>query len=227
MDLDFDIFEEFENNIFQRFSSIILFVYLYYSLSYYFISDTKINKPHIFFILILLILHLIHIITLKILHKNNLVTYSWILAIVPLVFYLLYTKYKERMNINNKLKEEQMMTKLRNQLNIQEENFMRNANPQMPNKPPQEQYPSQYQQNIPQQQPMKEQYPPQYQQNIPPQQPMVNQLDESRNMENLQQNRGTRINLNQQQNPNQLSERIDQPFEMMGVDPYFSGISNF
>ena len=69
MNLNFDIFEEFESNIFQRFSSIILFVYLYYSLSYYFITDDEINKPHIFFILILLILHLIHIICLNIMIK--------------------------------------------------------------------------------------------------------------------------------------------------------------
>jgi hypothetical protein len=90
----------------------------------------------------------------------------------------------------------------------------------MPNKPPQEQY---GQQNPNQQQIMPQQQPRQVQQ----QQPMVHQLDDSRNLENLQQNRGARININQQQNPNQLSERIDQPSQLMGMDPYFSGISNF
>ena len=219
MNLDFDIFEEFENNIFQRFSSIILFVYLYYSLSYYFITDDKINKPHIFFILILLILHLIHIICLKILHKNDLITYSWILAMAPLVVFLLYTKYKERVNSYQKKKEAEMMQKLRNQMNLPDgqQPFMRNANPQMPQKQPLQQS---GQQN-PRQQPI-----------IPQQQPreikpIVNQLDESRNLENLQQNRNARVNLNQQQNPNQISERINQPAELMGMDPYFNGISNF
>ena len=218
MNIDFDIFEEFENNIFQRFSSIILFVYLYYSLSYYFITDDKINKPHIFFILILVILHLIHIICLKILHKNDLITYSWILAMAPLVVFLLYTKYKERVNSYQKKKEEEMMQKLRNQMNLPDgQPFMRNANPQMPQKQPLQQS---GQQN-PRQQPI-----------IPQQQPreikpIVNQLDESRNLENLQQNRNARVNLNQQQNPNQISERIDQPAELMGMDPYFNGISNF
>lgn len=218
MNIDFDIFEEFENNIFQRFSSIILFVYLYYSLSYYFITDDKINKPHIFFILILLILHLIHIICLKILHKNDLITYSWILAMAPLVVFLLYTKYKERVNLHQKKKEAEMMQKLRNQMNLPDgQPFMRNANPQMPQKQPLQQS---GQQN-PRQQPI-----------IPQQQPreikpMVNQLDESRNLENLQQNRNARVNLNQQQNPNQVSERIDQPADLMGMDPYFNGISNF
>ena len=217
MNLDFDIFEEFESNIFQRFSSIILFVYLYYSLSYYFITEDKINKPHIFFILILIILHLIHIICLKILHKNELVTYSWLLAITPLVLYLLYTKYRERVLINQKKKEQEMMLKLRNQMNLPGQNFMRNANPQMPNKPPQQQF---GQQN-PNQQPIMPQQQPRAVQ------PMVNQLDDSRNMENLQQNRYSRMNLKQQQNPNQLSERIDQPTQLMGMDPYFNGLSNF
>lgn len=218
MNLDFDIFEEFESNVFQRFSSIILFVYLYYSLSYYFITEDKINKPHIFFILILIILHLIHIICLKILHKNELVTYSWILAMAPLVLYLLYTKYKERVLINQKKKEQQMMQKLRNQMNLPDgQPFMRNANPQMPNKPPQQQF---GQQNPNQQSIMPQQQPR-------PVLPMVNRLDESRNMENLQQNRASRMNLNQQQNPNQLSERIDQPTQLMGMDPYFNGLSNF
>ena len=95
--------------------------------------------------------------------------------------------------------------------------FMRNANPQMPNKPPQQQI---GQQN-PRQQPVMPQQQPR------PVLPMVNRLDESRNMENLQQNRASRMNLNQQQNPNQLSERIDQPTQLMGMDPYFNGISNF
>ena len=221
MNLNFDIFEEFESNIFQRFSSIILFVYLYYSLSYYFITDDEINKPHIFFILILLILHLIHIICLKILHKNNLVSYSWLLAMAPLVLYLLYTKYKERVLINQKKKEQQMMQKLRNQMNLPDgQFFMRNINPQMPNKQPQQQY---GQQN-PNQQPI---MPQQQSRQIQLQQPMTHQLDESRNLENLQQNRSARMNLNQQQNPNQLSERIDQPTQLMGVDPYFNGLSNF
>lgn len=222
MNLNFDIFEEFESNIFQRFSSIILFVYLYYSLSYYFITDDEINKPHIFFILILLILHLIHIICLKILHKNNLVSYSWLLAMAPLVLYLLYTKYKERVLINQKKKEQQMMQKLRNQMNLPDgQFFMRNINPQMPNKQPQQQY---GQQN-PNQQPI---MPQQQSRQIQLQQPMTHQLDESRNLENLQQNRVNRINLNQQENPNQISERIDQPTEeLMGMDPYFNGLSNF
>ena len=167
---------------------------------------------------------------MKILHKNDLITYSWILAIAPLVFYLLYIKYKERVNINQKLKEQEMMKKLREQMNIPEnEGFMRNANPQMPMKPPQEQYGQQnpnQQQMMPQQQP-RQVMPQQQPRQVMAQEPMVNQLDESRNMENLQQNRGARINLNQQQNPNQISERIDQPSELMGMDPYFSGISNF
>lgn len=218
MNIDFDIFEEFENNIFQRFSSIILFVYLYYSLSYYFITDDKINKPHIFFILILLILHLIHIICLKILHKNDLITYSWILAMAPLVVFLLYTKYKERVNLYQKKKEAEMMQKLRNQMNLPDgQPFMRNANPQMPQKQPLQQS---GQQNPRQQPIMPQQQPREIK-------PMVNQLDESRNLENLQQNRNARVNLNQQQNPNQISERIDQPAELMGMDPYFNGISNF
>lgn len=218
MNLNFDIFEEFENNIFQRFSSIILFVYLYYSLSYYFITDDKINKPHIFFILILLILHLIHIICLKILHKNNLITYSWILAMAPLVLYLLYIKYKERVNLYQINKEEEMMQKLRNQMNLFDgQPFMRNANPQMPQKQPLQQF---GQQNPIQQPIMPQQQPREIK-------PIVNQLDESRNLENLQQNRNARVNLNQQQNSNQISERIDQSAELMGMDPYFNGISNF
>jgi hypothetical protein len=209
-----DIFEDIENDFFQRFSSILLFIYLYYSLSYYFLLDDQINKPHIIYILILLIFHLIHIILLKILHNNNLISYSWIFAMIPLIIYLFYTKYMERILLNKQKIKEEMFIQIKKEMQNKQLNFLRNVNSQMPNQPPQ--YPQQHQ---PQQH--HQQQPPQYQQNQPNQpnqQNMVRHLDNSRNLENLQQNRGAIMQLNQQKNPNQLSA---QPIQQMGVDPYF------
>jgi len=226
--MDLNIFEEYEDNIFLRFSSILLFIYIYYSLSYYFLSEKVIKKPHIFFIILLLFLHLIHIIILKILYINELEIYAWIFAMAPLVLYLLYSKYKDIVKKKEQIKEAKMMEKIKKQMQIpDEQQFMRNANPQMPSKPQMQQYPQQnpnQQQYIPQQQPrMIEQE---------PQQQNYNQILEQihgndRNMQNIQQNTQIRNTMSQFQDSNQVSEKVvmNTGFDLSGSDPYFNNMS--
>lgn len=224
-DFDFNIFEEYEDNVFLRFSSILLFVYIYYSLSYYFLTDKVINKPHIFFVILLLFLHLIHILLLKFLYINDLQIYAWIAAIAPLVFYLLYSKYKEIVKKKEIEKEQKMMAKIKKQMEIPDNQpFMRNTAPQMPNKQPSQQYPQQnpnQQQTMPQQQPRKIQ---QYDM------PIVNEMTgNSRTIQNMQQNTQIRSSMSQFQDSNQVSEKVEMNtgFNLNGDDPYFSGISGF
>lgn len=223
MDFDFNIFEEYEENIFLRFSSILLFIYIYYSLSYYFLTDKVIQKPHIFFVILLLFLHLVHVLVLKFLYINNLQTYAWIAAMAPLVFYLLYSKYSEIVKKRELKKEKMMMEKIKKQMQIPDEQpFMRNTAPQMPSKPQMEQYPQQnpqQQQYIPQQQPRQIQ---QYDM------PIVNEMTgNSRTLQNIQQNQQIRTSMSQFQDSNQISERVEMNtgFNLNGDDPYFSGIS--
>lgn len=223
MDFDFNIFEEYEENVFLRFSSILLFIYIYYSLSYYFLTDKVIQKPHIFFVILLLFLHLVHILVLKFLYINNLQTYAWIAAMAPLVFYLLYSKYSEIVKKRELKKEKMMMEKIKKQMQIPDDQpFMRNTAPQMPSKPQMEQYPQQnpqQQQYIPQQQPRQIQ---QYDM------PIVNEMTgNSRTLQNIQQNQQIRTSMSQFQDSNQISERVEMNtgFNLNGDDPYFSGIS--
>lgn len=223
MDFDFNVFEEYEDNIFLRFSSILLFIYIYYSLSYYFLSNKNIKKPHIFFIILLLFLHLIHVILLKFLFINNLETYAWIAAILPLVVYLLFSKYKEVTKRKEMEKEKKIMAKIKKQMQVPDnEPFMRNTAPQMPKKPQMDQSPQQnpqQQQYIPQQQPRQIQ---QYDMPI-----VKEMMGNSKNIQNIQQNQQIRSSMSQFQDSNQVSERVDMNtgFNLNGDDPYFSGIS--
>lgn len=224
-DFDFNIFEEYEDNVFLRFSSILLFIYIYYSLSYYFLTDKVINKPHIFFVILLLFLHLIHILLLKFLYINDLQTYAWIAAMAPLVIYLLYSKYKEVVKRKEKQKEELMMAKIKKQMQIPDDQpFMRNTAPQMPKKPHMGQNP---QQNPNQQQYMPQQQPRQIQQHD---MPIINEMTgNSRNIQNIQQNNQIRRSMSQFQDSNQVSEKVQMNtgFNLNADDPYFSGISGF
>lgn len=229
MKFDFNIFEEYEDNVLLRFSSILLFIYIYYSLSYYFLTDKVINKPHIFFIILMLFLHLIHVIILKFLYINDLQIYAWIFAMAPLVLYLLYSKYKDIVNKKELQREAFLMQKLKKQMQIPDEQpFMRNANPQMPSKPQMQQYPQQNPQEqliMPQQQPrMIEQT----------QQMNYNQVLEqihgnNRTMQNIEQNSQIRNSMSDFQDSNQVSEKINMNpgFDLSGNDPYFNNMSGF
>jgi len=133
-----NIFNEDAEGMIARFSSVIIFIFIYYSLSYYFLinSEDCIKKPHVSRVIILLILHIVHIIFLKFLHSREDFTYMWLVAIIPLVLYLIYTKYTSMMKAKEDKKMKEMYATLQAQQNQGEGEFMRNATPQRPNAPP-------------------------------------------------------------------------------------------
>lgn len=131
----YNLFNEEEEFIGNKFSSVLLFIFLYYSLSYYFLLKTPIQKPHISKVMIMLILHIIHIILLKFFHQRGDYMYMWILAIIPLVLYLLYSKYQKYIQDKENSKMAAMYASMKSQQSQGTEN-MRNATPQRPNAPP-------------------------------------------------------------------------------------------
>jgi hypothetical protein len=133
--MDFqNIFGEDSDGILSRFSTVILFIFVYYSLSYYFLTndDECMKKPHISKVAFLIFFHIVHIILLKILHDNEMVAYMWVAAMLPIFLYLIYTKYIESI----KRKEERMMKEMYAQLQAKQggadPEFIRNAVPQKP-----------------------------------------------------------------------------------------------
>ena len=131
----YNLFNEEEDFIANKFSTVLLFIFLYYSLSYFFLMKSPIQKPHISKVMIMLILHIIHIILLKFFHQKGDYMYMWILAIVPLVLYLLYTKYQNHLKQKEEQKMKQMYAQMKAQQGDQTEH-MRNVTPQRPNAPP-------------------------------------------------------------------------------------------
>lgn len=131
----YNIFNEEQDGIVQKFSTVIVFVFIYYALSYYFILSNPITKPHVAYMLMMIIIHIIHIILLKFFHSREEFSYMWIVAILPLVLYLCFSKYK----MYNKKKEEEKKKEMYATLQKQNEvdpNFMRNARPQSGGAPP-------------------------------------------------------------------------------------------
>ena len=131
----YNLFNEDEEFIGYKFSTVLLFIFMYYSLSYYFLMKSPVQKPHVSKVMMMLILHIIHIILLKFFHQREDYMYMWILAIVPLVLYLLYSKYSKHIQD----KEDAKMAALYAQMQSKEEQgteHMRNATPQRPNAPP-------------------------------------------------------------------------------------------
>ena len=137
MDLK-NIFNEDSEGIITRFSSVILFVFIYYSLSYYFITKSEdcLKRPHVSRVIILIILHVLHVIVLKFLHDKEMISYMWLTAMIPLVFYLIYTKYMENIRKKEEKKMKEMYAQLQSQQNQADGEFMRNVTPQKPNAPP-------------------------------------------------------------------------------------------
>lgn len=129
-----NIFNEDENFI-MRFSTMVLFVFIYYSISYYFLIDDKIEclkKPRILSMIYFVFFHIIHVILLKVLYNNEMYAYSFILAILPILLYLLYNKYQQKL----KKKEELKMKKLYDEFKKTKDLGGRNLNPQGPKAPP-------------------------------------------------------------------------------------------
>jgi len=131
----YNIFNEEEEFIGYKFSTVLLFIFIYYSLSYYFLMKSPVQKPHVSKMMIMLILHIIHIILLKFLHQRENYMYMWIAAIVPLVIYMLYSKYQKHIQDKEDAKMAAMYAQMQAEQDKGTEN-MRNATPQRPNAPP-------------------------------------------------------------------------------------------
>jgi len=133
----YNMFNEEEDFIGHKFSSVLLFVFLYYSLSYYFLLNENgcLKKPHISYVVIMLILHIIHIILLKFFHTREEHMYMWIVAIVPLLLYLIYSKYQSHISKKDEERKAALYAQLKAEQDSNTEQF-RNAKPTGPNAPP-------------------------------------------------------------------------------------------
>lgn len=241
-----DIFNEDEEFIAYRFSSILLFIFIYYSLSYYFILADPIQKPHISIAMIMIILHISHIILLKFLHGRGDYMYTWIAAILPLILYLLYSKYKGYMQRKADKKKKEMYAEFKKQ---QGNDGGINATPQHPNAHPMrsQEYvglkSNNQVQNQPQQlQPIRSVLPTTMPNpvQIAQQSQMNDMFSNSRSMSNMQQDiqydpnsvSGMRTNntvTEQIQPMQQLDSMIGMNAgnDMLGFDPYSSSLASF
>lgn len=87
----FNVFDEPESLLF-RFSTIIFFIILYYTSSYFLLFE---NRPTILIAICLIVFHVGHVVGLKFLHNNSYFALVWAAAIVPLIIFLLFSKLEE------------------------------------------------------------------------------------------------------------------------------------
>ena len=78
--------------IYNKFSVIILTMYLYYGMTYYFILDTPMEKPHIGIFICMLAVHVLQVVLLKYLHENEYYPFIWLVIILPVVLFILGKK---------------------------------------------------------------------------------------------------------------------------------------
>jgi hypothetical protein len=125
--------EETEDIVLNQFSFVLFASFIYYSLSYYFLSKNEIKKPKFLIYMSIVILHISHMVLLKFLHYNGDYPMMWLSMLLPLMFYIIYNKY----NRYNKEKEELKMKLMYKKLKEEKEAFeasIPNRKPQMPNK---------------------------------------------------------------------------------------------
>ena len=124
-----DFFQE-DNDAIKRFSTVVFFIFIYYTLSYFFITKSGdcIKKPHVSKVLGLMLFHIIHILLVKYLHNQELFSYMWIAAILPVFLYLVCSKYMEMQKRKEDRKMKELYAKLQQQENGGENvEFMRNT----------------------------------------------------------------------------------------------------
>ena len=117
--------------IYNRFSVMILTMYLYYGMSYYFVLDTPMEKPHIGIFMIVMALHILQVVLIKYLHENEYYPFIWLVIILPVVLFILAKKI-----MDNRRKKAEKRAALRAaaaqaQVDPVELGF-RNAKPQRP-----------------------------------------------------------------------------------------------
>jgi len=207
----FDIYNIFdEEDVFfgYKFSSVMLFSFIYYVLCYYFLAEDTIEKPDVSKITIMIVFHLLHIISMKVLHTNEYYTYMWLLSLLPIVFYMFYLKYTNHLAKKEELKMKTIYEQLRESKEDGEFVPDRNRAPQQPGRPP-----------------MNQQSTPVMVQNGPRmQEPLIGEND--RRMENVRQDVNNQYGVeNNIIDP--LSGLGGQSSMFGGFDPYASDYSQF
>ena len=118
--------------IYNRFSVIVLVMYLYYGMSYYFVLDTPMTKPHIGIFMIAMAVHILQVVLIKYLHENEHYPFIWLAIILPVVLFILFKKIMD----NKRMKAEKRRALSEAMQNASQEDPIdlgfRNAKPQAP-----------------------------------------------------------------------------------------------
>jgi len=117
-----NLFDENESYVLERFSTVIIFVFVYYAMSYYFLNKSPeeecLKYPALSKVVALLIFHVVHIVILRQLFEQEKTSIMWLVAILPLFLYLLYRKYEEYNKREQDKKMKAMYAKIQAQYNI-------------------------------------------------------------------------------------------------------------
>ncbi len=99
-----NIFEEESEEIAKRFSTVLIFIFLYYQIAYYYIIKDKgqcSSLPSLQVVIMVLALNIAHIVFIKNLYDTEKYSYMWLASVLPLFLYFMYNKYmayQRRMN---------------------------------------------------------------------------------------------------------------------------------
>lgn len=118
MDFSTNFFDEEEENIYQRFSTIVFGIFALYLTAYYGILRYYLkcpNMPSWTTVIAIIVFHIAQIVILRRFHNENKMLWCLIIGFAPIVLYLMFSKYYEHMKTEEAKKINLMMYQLQQQ----------------------------------------------------------------------------------------------------------------
>ena len=96
-----------------KFSFMLLFTFVYYTLFYYSQIIYSLDKPEFLRVIGFLCFHVVHLLGVKYLHHEHMFIEAWIAIVAPVFAYQIYKKFQERSARKEEELEAKVMAKLK------------------------------------------------------------------------------------------------------------------
>ena len=115
-----NLFGESEIKIWNRLSSLFIFLFIYYQLASYMILKKGMgcrNMPEINVVVMILAAQLIQVYCIFKLHSDGSYVYAWLVAVVPLFLFFVYKQHSKKRELRERRKIQYMLHQIQKQKN--------------------------------------------------------------------------------------------------------------
>lgn len=110
-----NIFEEGEENFWYRWSTLLIFTFIYYQVGYYLLLNKTAkcrNLPSLQVLIFIIVFHLLQVFAIFKLYQDEKFIAIWCVIIIPLIAYMMYCNYSKRIKEEQERKLQYMLYKL-------------------------------------------------------------------------------------------------------------------